>query len=62
MKEHIRVTEWIDGENGEGWFNSYYDNDGQPVEGFFDGEARMMLTGFCGYGWDGKRRTGCRNL
>ncbi len=45
MKEHIRVTEWIDGENGEGWFNSYYDNDGQPVEGFSDGEARMMLTG-----------------
>lgn len=45
LKEHIRVTEWIDGENGEGWFNSYYDNDGQPVEGFSDGTARMMLTG-----------------
>lgn len=42
---HIRTQEWIDGPDSEGWFNSYYDNNGRAVEGFFDGQARMMLTG-----------------
>ena len=48
MKEHIRKTEWIEGiheNNEEGWFNSYYDNNKNPVEGYFDNEVRMMLTG-----------------
>ncbi len=45
LMEHLRVQEWIEGDNGEGWFNSYYDNHGQAVEGFFDGQVRMMLTG-----------------
>ncbi len=45
MKEHIRKTEWITGGEDEGWFNSYYDNDKQPLEGYFDGVAKMMLTG-----------------
>lgn len=45
MKEHIRSTEWIAGEEGEGWFNGYYDNDKQPLEGYFGEEARMVLTG-----------------
>lgn len=46
MAEHIRRTEWIekDGED-EGWFNSYYDNDKAPVEGYFADGVRMMLTG-----------------
>ncbi len=42
LKEHIRRTEWLD----EGWFNSYYDNNGRAVEGKQeDGSIRMMLTG-----------------
>ncbi len=42
---HINQTEWMEEKEGEGWYNSYYDNDGARVEGFFDGEARMMLIG-----------------
>lgn len=45
MKEHIRETEWISKEEKEGWFNSYYDNDKQPVEGYDGENVRMMLTG-----------------
>ncbi len=42
LKEHIRKTEWLE----EGWFNSYYDNNGRRVEGKqADGSVRMMLTG-----------------
>ena len=44
IQSHIRATEWIDGE-GEGWFNSYYDNDGCAVEGYNENGVRMMLTG-----------------
>ena len=45
IMEHIRKTEWILGEDGEGWFNSYYDNNKNAVEGIFDKNVRMMLTG-----------------
>lgn len=45
IMEHIRKTEWIRGEDGEGWFNSYYDNNKNAVEGIFDKNVRMMLTG-----------------
>lgn len=44
MQEHIRSCEWIQGEE-EGWFNSYYDNHGNKVEGYFEQGVRMMLTG-----------------
>lgn len=44
IMNHIRKTEWIQGD-GEGWFNSYYDNDGQAVEGYKGDDVRMMLTG-----------------
>ncbi len=44
IKEHIRNTEWING-NDEGWFNSYYDNSKEKVEGYFKQGVRMMLTG-----------------
>lgn len=44
IRAHIRKTEWIAGED-EGWFNSYYDNHGNKVEGYFPGGVRMMLTG-----------------
>ena len=45
MMEHIRRSEWIQGESREGWFNSYYDDHKKRVEGFFDNGVRMMLTG-----------------
>lgn len=44
MQRHIRSTEWIQ-QDDEGWFNSYYDNHGNAVEGYFDQGVRMMLTG-----------------
>lgn len=44
LTEHLRRQEWID-HGEEGWFNSYYDNDGQAVEGIFPSGVRMMLTG-----------------
>ncbi len=44
MMQHIRSTEWISGD-GEGWFNSYYDNHKQPVEYIRENDVRMMLTG-----------------
>lgn len=41
---HIRAQEWIaDGQDG--WFNSYYDNHGKPLEGVAENGVRMMLTG-----------------
>ena len=45
LMEHIRSQEWIDGGESTGWFNSYYDNHRQPVEGFTENGVRMMLTG-----------------
>lgn len=45
LTEHLRAREWIDGGNGDGWFNSYYDNHGRAVEGFYGDHVRMMLTG-----------------
>lgn len=45
MIDHIRRTEWVKETGGNGWFNGYYDNHGQRVEGDFDGKIRMMLTG-----------------
>lgn len=44
LQEHIRKTEWIQ-VNESGWFNSYYDNHGQQVEGKTEHGIRMMLTG-----------------
>lgn len=48
IKEHVKNTEWIQGTGDnkeEGWFNSYYDNHKNKVEGYFPNEVRMMLTG-----------------
>ena len=41
----IRKEEWITDESGNGWFNSYYDDNGRAVEGVFGDNVRMMLTG-----------------
>lgn len=45
MMQHIRNTEWVTDKEGNGWFNSYYDNSGNQVEGESDTGVRMMLTG-----------------
>ncbi|MCR5451089.1 MAG: cellobiose phosphorylase [Lachnospiraceae bacterium] len=47
MSEHLNKQEWISGKEGEGWFNSYYDNHSRAVEKFDDDDekVRMMLTG-----------------
>ncbi len=45
LANHIRSNEWIQNEQGFGWFNSYYDNDGQSVEGDHPEGVRMILTG-----------------
>ncbi|MBN1409865.1 MAG: cellobiose phosphorylase [Spirochaetales bacterium] len=45
LMEHIRKSEWIEGPAGSGWFNGYYDDDGQKLEGMAGNEARMTLTG-----------------
>lgn len=43
LMNNIRSNEWIqDGENG--WFNGYYDNHKQKVEGNINHNVRMMLT------------------
>ena len=44
LMDHIRAQEWI-GDGQDGWFNSYYDNSGRPLEGITGDGARMMLTG-----------------
>lgn len=44
MMDRIVETEWVtDGELG--WFNSYYDNNAEMVEGVRGDVVRMMLTG-----------------
>lgn len=46
LTDHIRSQEWIDGKDSEeGWYNSYYDNHGEAVEGFHHEQVRMMRTG-----------------
>jgi cellobiose phosphorylase len=45
MFEHIRSQEWIRNAEGYSWFNGYYDNDGQRVEGDHPTGTRMTLTG-----------------
>jgi cellobiose phosphorylase len=61
LSQHIRKNEWI--RNGEeiGWFNGYYDDDGQPVEGLRASGLRMTLTGqvftlMCGIATDEQAR------
>jgi cellobiose phosphorylase len=50
LASHIRSREWVFDAEGRGWFNGYYDDDGQPVEGAPPRGAgsagcRMTLTG-----------------
>ncbi|MBW4085319.1 GH36-type glycosyl hydrolase domain-containing protein [Paenibacillus sp. S150] len=43
--EHLRRNEWVQSGQGDGWFNGYYNNDGERVEGETAGGVRMTLTG-----------------
>lgn len=45
IKNHIRETEWKQESDHCGWFNGYYDNHGQAVEGIVQNQVRMILTG-----------------
>lgn len=45
MISHIRQSEWLTNQSGFSWYNGYYDNHGQRVEGDHENGARMMLTG-----------------
>ena len=43
--EDLRKNEWLENEEGYKWFNGYYNNDSQRLEGDFDSGVRMTLTG-----------------
>lgn len=45
LYEQIRSNEWIQNGEGYAWFNGYYDDDGQRVEGDHPYGVRMTLTG-----------------
>jgi cellobiose phosphorylase len=42
---HLRQQEWLPQGEGIGWFNGYYDEEGQRLEGAFPEGVRMTLTG-----------------
>ncbi|MGG3284106.1 GH36-type glycosyl hydrolase domain-containing protein [Paenibacillus solani] len=45
MISHLRQNEWIQNSDGYSWFNGYYNNDGERVEGDTPEGVRMTLTG-----------------
>ncbi len=45
LAARVREQEWITNGEGHAWFNSYYDDDGQRVEGDHPNGVRMILTG-----------------
>lgn len=49
LMKRIREKEWVRDSEGDGWYNGYYDDNGNAVEGEFDTpdgkNVRMMLTG-----------------
>ncbi len=45
LSQHIRSQEWIHSAAGYSWFNGYYDNNSQRVEGDHPKGVRMTLTG-----------------
>lgn len=42
--DHIRDKEWIESHTGHGFFNGYYNNDGERVDGDCEDGPRMNLT------------------
>jgi len=45
LMKHIRNQEWINDGEGNSWYNGYYDNHQNMVEGKVNDSVRMMLTG-----------------
>jgi cellobiose phosphorylase len=45
IKHHIRANELIENKDGYKWYNAYYDNDAQRLEGDYPSGVRMTLTG-----------------
>ena len=45
MIGHLHKNEWISSAEGYEWFNGYYNNDGEQVEGDHPNGVRMTLTG-----------------
>ncbi len=45
IMEHLNRNEWLENEAGFNWYNGYYDNDGQRLEGDHPKGTRMTLTG-----------------
>ncbi len=43
--EHICKNEWVTSAEGYAWFNGYYDDDGNRIEGDHPSGVRMTLTG-----------------
>lgn len=43
--QHLRRNEWIQNQEGFSWFNGYYNNDAERVEGDHPNGVRMTLTG-----------------
>ena len=44
IKQHIHDKEWIETDDGNGFFNGHYDNFGKPVHGCSNGEIAMDLA------------------
>lgn len=45
IMEHLRENEWISSKEGYEWFNGYYNDDAERVEGDYPTGVRMTLTG-----------------
>lgn len=45
LRQHLQQNEWLDVNEAEGWYNSYYDNSGKATDGYYNGQIHMMLTG-----------------
>ena len=45
LAAHLRANEWVESAEGFAWFNGYYDDHGQRVEGDHPEGVRMTLTG-----------------
>ncbi|MGT2682686.1 GH36-type glycosyl hydrolase domain-containing protein [Streptococcus porci] len=45
LRHFLQENEWIDINEDEGWYNSYYDNSGKATDGYYKDMPHMMLTG-----------------
>lgn len=45
LRHFLQNNEWVDIDDKNGWYNSYYDNHGKQTDGPHSNGMRMMLTG-----------------